>query len=256
VSGIRSKLSARRNVESAAELNPLKLHGIDLACQRVDAASLADLGAAWGVNGGYALYAAGRWGLDRVVIVDEDLQSYPLLLERASRTDAVELVDGNFGDSSVARTVGSVDVVTMFDVLLHQVSPADWRTVLALYAPQVRMFLLAGPWWRGEVTVRLPDLGRERYLDVVPDLPVHTDLFDRIDEINPQRNLPWRDCHDVWQWGISDADLRETMAHLGFELVHFESHGPWTYGDSNGRIRNLSEFVNGLYLFSRSAQLK
>jgi hypothetical protein len=68
----------------------------------------------------------------------------------------VELVEGNFGDDGVASLVGQVDAVLMFDVLLHQVSPSDWRRVLSLYAPRTQAFALVGPWWRGETTIRLP----------------------------------------------------------------------------------------------------
>lgn len=249
----RARLRGRAARKTAAAgLNPLKLRGIDIACERLSGRSLADLGAAWGVEGGYAFYAAERLGLDRVVIVDEDLERYAALSERAASTSVVELVEGNFGDSAVAPKVGAVDIVLLFDVLLHQVSPSDWRQVLSLYATETRSFVLAGPWWTGAETIRLPELGRERYLEAVPEMEIHDELFDRIDEINPQRGIPWRDCHDVWQWGISDGDLREEMRRRGFELAHFENHGAWTYCDAQGRDRALTHFFNGLYVFTRA----
>jgi hypothetical protein len=252
---LRNWFSRGQPQGDGASLNPLKLRGIDVAAERFDVASLADLGAAWGVNGGYAFYAAERWHLQRVVIVDEDLERYPELLQRADRTDAAQLVDGNFGEGPVATQVGAVDAVTMFDVLLHQVSPANWVEVLERYSRQARVFVLAGPWWTGNSTTRLVDLGPERYQEVVPDIPIHRELFGRLDEINPDRNLPWRDCHDVWQWGISDGDLRRVMAELGFELAHFEHRGPWTYLDGANRTRVLTRFFNGLYVYARADML-
>jgi hypothetical protein len=237
-------------------LAPLKLRAIDLLCDRFGIDSLADLGAAWGVEGGYAFYAAERWDLGRVVIVDENLKRYPVIQERAAQTPAVELVEGNFGNDGVASLVKRVDAVLMFDVLLHQVSPSDWRQVLSLYAPRTELFAMVGPWWRDETTTRLPDLGRDRYLELVPDLRIHAELFDRIEQINPERGLPWRDCQDVWQWGISDSDLRRTMSELGFRLAQFEDHGTWSYPDARGLERRLGEFFNGLYLFVRPTLLE
>jgi hypothetical protein len=120
-----------------------------------------------------------------------------------------------------------VDVALLFDVLLHQVDP-DWDAVLARWAPHVRAFAIAEPLLAGVgETVRLVDLGRERYLELVPRLDLHDALFDRLDEVNERRGRPWRDVHDVWQWGIAAADLRARLAALGFREAHHEDGGPW-----------------------------
>ena len=131
----------------------------------------------------------------------------------------------NFGEPAITAQVGKVDAIVMFDVLLHQVAP-DWHEVLELYAANTRAFVLAGPWYNeGADSVRLLDLGGA--LATVPSQDTHEGLFGRLDEINPRRGRPWRDVHDIWQWGITDEDLRRRMRALGFSLAHFEHHGAW-----------------------------
>jgi hypothetical protein len=143
--------------------------------------------------------------------------------------------------------VGKVDAIVMFDVLLHQVAP-DWNQVLELYAPNTRSFILAGPWYaEGATSVRLLDLGEERYLRTVPAQAIHEGLFGRLDEVNPRRHRPWRDVHDIWQWGITDEDLRRHLRSLGFELAHFENHGAW---------QSLPSFTNSVYVFARPELLE
>jgi hypothetical protein len=222
-------------------LSRRKLQAIDVAFQRLGATTLADLGAVWAVDAGYSFYALDRHGADRVVICD-DAFTEPVV-ERQRRDPRVELVRGNFGTTEVAARVGQVDVILMLDVLLHQVDP-DWDAILALYATRTRCMVLSGPWWNGAETVRLLDLGREAYLRTVPLPDFHRPILDKLDEVNPRRGRPWRDVHDIWQWGITDADLRATMHALGFELGHYEGAGRW---------RGSPRFDEGSYVFLRAA---
>lgn len=77
-------------------------------------------------------------------------------------------VEGDFTIPEVADEIGQVDGILLFDVLLHTVSP-DWDELLAMYADSPQCFLIANPQWeRTEETVRLLDLGHERFLDAVP----------------------------------------------------------------------------------------
>jgi hypothetical protein len=95
----------------------------------------------------------------------------------------------------------------------------------------------------GEETVRLIDLGREAYLAAVPPDPIHDALFDRLDEPHPARGgRRWRDVHDVWQWGITDADLIARAAALGFEVAAHVDNGPW---------RGLERFHEVGFAFAR-----
>jgi hypothetical protein len=230
--GWRARWATRRRLAgllgrpaAPGHLSRLKLGAIDVAFQRLGVRSIADLGGVWAVDAGYAAYAAQRYSPDRVVEVDEDFT--PALERLARRLPALELQRGNFGSIAAAGRLGEVDAICLFDVLLHQVDP-DWDAILELYAERTGAFLVVNPQWvRTPQTVRLTDLPRERYLSVVPDQENHRLLHDRLDETNERRGRPWRDVHDVWQWGITDADLRAKLSELGFTLVHFENHGSW-----------------------------
>ncbi len=222
-------------------LGALKLAAIERACRLVDARSVADLGGVWAVDGGYAFHAAAQPGVGRVALVDEDFT--PTVVERSSAGGgAVELIGGNFGDPQIAARVGSVDVVLLFDVLLHQVRP-DWDEILDLYAARTRCFVIVQPTYAGDgPTVRLLDLGPERYLETVPEVPIHHEALAQLDAHNERRGRPWRDVHDIWQWGITDAALRAKLGQLGFAPAHRESPGAW---------RGLRDFTDSAYVFVR-----
>jgi hypothetical protein len=235
VRGIARRITGRRE---SPRLEALKLRAIDVACETVAPRSLADLGGVWAVDGGYALYAVERHGVERALICDDDFT--PSLSARAERDARIQLIRGNFGSADVSRRVGPVDAILLFDVLLHQVRP-DWDRVLSLYAPQTRCVVIAGPWWTGRETIRLLDLGRDEYLRVVPLSEFHAPILERLDEMNERRGRPWRDVHDIWQWGITDSDLRARMSDLGFDLAHYENVGPW---------QGLERFENAAYVFT------
>lgn len=237
--GDRVKLPrlGRRKVDE--RLHEPKLRALDRAFE-LGSRTLADLGGVWAVDGGYTLYALDHLGAEHAVICDDDF-TQPLT-DRAGSDSRLSLVRGNFGSLEVARAVGSVDAVVMFDVLLHQVAP-DWDEVLALYADRARAFVLSGPWWTGSETIRLPDLPANEYLEKVPNSAFHSTVIDRLDEINPERNRPWRDCHDIWQWGITDHDLKAEMAGLGFDLHYEAEDGPW---------RGARHFADRSYVFRAS----
>jgi hypothetical protein len=233
----------RRRTQEKARLGELKLRAIDVAFQRFACRSSADLGAVWGVDAGYSLYVADNYAPERVVICDDDFTDP--IVERARRDERIELIEGNFGTDEIAAQVGAVDALLMFDILLHQVDP-DWDALLAMYAPRTRCFVLAGPWWRGESTVRLLDLGRDEYLETVPLREVHEPVMDKLQEFNDRRGRLWRDVHDIWQWGIADQHLRQRMRGLGFVLAHHENLGRW---------RGLDRFDNSAYVFVREELL-
>ncbi|HEX3872822.1 MAG TPA: hypothetical protein VHW26_01670 [Solirubrobacteraceae bacterium] len=221
---LRSRL--RDKSKPDARLGLLKLEMIDLACDLVDARSLADLGGVRAVDGGYSFQAARRPGMKRVVLVDEDFT--PEVTDRQTPTGALEFVQGNFGDDRIAGRVGPVDVVLLFDVLFRQVRP-DWDEVLDLYAAQTRCFVVVQPTYNAPDAgaVRLVDLSAQRYLDIVPDLAIHVEALEHLDEANVRRGRRWRDVHDIWQWGITGPALERKLAELGFELAHRESRGRW-----------------------------
>ena len=154
----------------------------------------------------------------------------------------MEVIDASFSDPAAVAEVGQVDAILLFDVLMRMVDP-DWDQVLALYAPATTSFVVTNPQWEaGDTTIRLIDLGRESYVNSVPPWDVHRELFDRLEEWHEGQERPYRDTNHVWQWGITDADLRAKMDELGFLLER-----EWKLGappDTTG-------FVNKTFVFTR-----
>jgi hypothetical protein len=240
----RAERKRRRVLARYPNLNPVKLRVIDYCLDRLGSSSFADLGGIWGVDGAYARYAADAYPEARGVVVDDDFSDGYLRLER--RLPNLTHVRGNFGQRDVVEALGQLEVAMFFDVLLHQVDP-DWDEVLGLYAPRCRRIAIVQPQWNGRETVRLLDLGESEYMASIPKQDdahgsIYDSLFSRLGEINEQRGRPWRDVHDIWQWGITDAALVERMAALGFGLRLFENTGPW---------RGLTRFHESAFVFDR-----
>lgn len=225
--------------------NPGKRDLIDVAFQQCKPPprTFAELGGVWGVHGAYARYILDRCRAKGGVEVDTDLTDE--FARWSSGRRGFRVVQGNFGDPAVAARVGDVDMVLLFDVLLHQVKP-DWDEVLALYAPHTRAFLVFNQQWiAGDETVRLLDLGREEYMKNVPhdeNFPPYRQMLEHPDEINPYYGRPWRDLHNIWQWGITDRDLKNAMEKLGFQLVHYRNHGQFAH---------LANFEDHAFVFEK-----
>lgn len=218
----------------------LKLRTIDAAFALDGVDSVADLGGVWAVEAGYTFHALEHHAPRRAVLVDDDIT--PGVRERAVAFPHLELLEQNFGLERTPADVGEVGVVLLFDVLLHQVDP-DWDEILRRYAEHAQALAIVNPTWQGsDQTARLLDLGEARYRQAVPAQENLDGLFERLDEVNPRRGRPWRDVHDVWQWGITDADLRTTMDALGFDAAFAERHGRW---------RGLADFEDCAYVFAR-----
>jgi hypothetical protein len=206
--------------------------------------SFADLGGVWNVNGAYAFYALRKYGVQKAFLVDTDFNE--TVLHKSQSEKSLKLVRGNFGDESVVAQVGTVDAILLFDVLLHQVKP-DWDEVLGRYSTRTNYFIVFNQQWIGtEQTVRLIDLGRDEYFRNVPhdkDHPTYRALFEKMNELHPQHNRMWRDIHNVWQWGITDHDLIQTMEKLGFKMQHYKNHG---------RFGSLPNFENHAFVFQKT----
>ena len=229
-----------KRLTEAQRYGPLvqrKLDALDFAFNRFGVVAFADLGAAYRVDGGYSFYALDTSPATRAIIVD----THPTerLFTDAAVREGVEIVRGNFGDPAVIEKVGEVDAVVVFDVLLHQVAP-DWDEVRGLYAPKTRVFVIHNPQWLGPETVRLLDLGKEKFLALVPKIrneAVYRAAIDRPDEVLPERGRRNRDVHHIWQWGITTTDLVLRMLSLGFALRYFQDHG---YFGGSENFRNQS----------------
>jgi hypothetical protein len=226
-------------------LSLTKLRTIDFCFEQLGCQSFADLGGVWGIDGAYARYAADAHEPERGVVVDENFTDRYLELER--KLPALAHVGGNFGDRDVAAQIGQIDAAMFFDDLLHQVNP-NWDEILEIYAPITQRFAIVQPQWNGSETVRLLDLGEEAYLAAIPKREdahgsIYDGLFDRLDETNETRGRPWRDVHDIWQWGITDRDLIARMAELGFGVRYFENTGAW---------QGLERFHDAAFVFDRA----
>ncbi|OAI42035.1 hypothetical protein AYO40_02045 [Planctomycetaceae bacterium SCGC AG-212-D15] len=219
----------QRKPDRGATLNPFKLRLIDFACRRQSLHTLADLGAVWNVDGGYTFYALEKHNLREAWLVDFNARKEEVV-RRAKQYPQLHLIQGNFADLEVVRQIGEVDAVLLFDVLLHQVAP-NWKEVLDRYSPKTRCFLIYNQQFVDfPRTTRLIDLGRERYFRCVPHQPddgEYRGLFDKLEQVHPTHRCKHRNSTAIWQWGIVNHDLSETMAQLGFELVYFEKCHQW-----------------------------
>jgi hypothetical protein len=61
-------------------------------------------------------------------------------------------------------------------------------------------------------------------------------------DVHPQHQRPWRDIHNVWQWGIADDDLIATLTGLGFALQYFRNYG---------QLGQLESFENHGFVFRK-----
>ena len=207
--------------------------------------SVADLGGAWGHGAAYTFYALKHYPLTSAYLVDTNIEAP--VRKKGSNYPQLTFIEGSFGDPEVPGQLGAVDLVVLFDVLLHQVAP-DWNQILEMYAPVTRAFAIFNPQWTGSSeTVRLLDLGEQEYFrnnPHPPDNELYKGLFSKLDETYEEHQRPWRDIHNIWQWGITDEDLRKKMNELGFEEIHFRHYGPY------GSLRN---FDNHGFVFAKKS---
>lgn len=207
--------------------------------------SIVDLGGVWGVDGAYTFYIADLYKPQKMILVDTNFTD--VVIKKSGYRKEIQLIHGNFGDQELINSIGSLDTIIMFDVLLHQVNP-NWDEVLGAYAKNARIFIIFNQQWTGsENTVRLIDLGQEGYYANIPHNQKHLpyrNLFSRLDEIHPDHGRPWRDVHNIWQWGITDKDLISKMNKLGFKIIFFKNHGSF---------ENLKNFENHAFIFEKQS---
>jgi len=205
---------------------PRKAQMISDAVERYGIKSVIDVGACWGVNGGYTFHALGTGKVERAVILDGDITR--LMRQRAANEPRISLREGDLGDVAFIESLPHSVAAIIYDVLLHQVAP-DWDEFLARYARKVDHLIVYNQDWDGERTIRFLDQGWDFYLRHVPDDPERLQAwFCKLDDLHPTMNRRWRDVHNYWQWGITHWDLIETMRTLGFELDWFNYFGPWS----------------------------
>jgi len=224
-----------------------KLEAIDYAVDELGIETFASLeiGLAYGQ---YAFYTIEKPTVRQGALVDvaglDALRDRLLnVIEQAAERPGLRVLEGRFEDPQTVAEIGQVGAIVLFDVLLRMVDP-DWDRALELYAPTTSCFVIANPQWdRDESTIRLIDLGREKYLEAVPPWPNNVELFDRVEEWDANRERSYRDGSQVWQWGISEADLKAKMEELGFFPA---------YARNLNRPPDTSGFVNQTFVFTRA----
>jgi hypothetical protein len=139
-------------------------------------------------------------------------------------------------------------VIFLFDVLLHQVD-ANWNAILEQYSRVTSCFAVYNQQWiKSEETVRLLDFDVNEYFENVPhgrDHATYEAMFEHMYDIHPRYKKIWRDIPDVWQWGITDRDLSQKMANLGFSASYYANHG---------QFKHLSKFQNHAFVFQKTRQ--
>ena len=205
--------------------------------------SFADLGGVWGVEGGYTYHILSNFDINASFLVDTNITE--IVKNKSSMHSSLTLIEGNFGDEKVYNQLPQVDLIILFDVLLHQVNP-DWDEILEIYSKKADHFLIYNQQWiRGSESIRLLDLGEVEYFNNTPherDFGPYRDLFKKLDELNISHNRLWRNVHNIWQWGITNQSLLSKLDSLGFELQYYENCGD---------VHNLQNFENRIFLFSK-----
>jgi hypothetical protein len=221
-----------------------KLAAIDHAVEQLGIESFASLEIG-PTLGQFAFYTIDKPAVQKGTLVDIGTRRDFLLnaVEHAAERPGMRVLDDASSDPRTMGEIGQVDAVLLFDVLLRMVEP-DWDEVLELYSPITSSFVIANPQWQGgDGTLRLIDLGRKRFLESVPPWTGHIELFDRMEEWVAPQERRYRDIVNVWQWGITDADLKGKMAELGFDLKR-----EWSL-NAPPRTRG---FVNKIFVFARA----
>lgn len=228
-------------------LNSDKLDLIDVAFQNIipNAQSFADLGGVWGVNGGYTFYTLDKHNIKSAFLVDVTFNDE--VNDKSIEYENLTLLNSEFGDDELIKQLGHLDVIFLFDVLLHQVKP-DWDEILEKYSSICDcMVIFNQQFTNSEDTIRLFDLGYDKYFENIPhneNEPTYKMVFEKMYENHPNyQNRIWRDIQNVFQWGIVDKDLYLKIKDLGFSLEFYQNVG---------QFLDLKNFENHMFIFKKN----
>lgn len=205
-----------------------------------DAKTFADLGGVWKVDAAYTIYTLKNFPIKKAFIVDTNFNNR--VDKRLSRYNNLTKIKGDFGRGEIVSQIRDVDIIYFFDVLLHQVNP-NWDEILEMYSKICRCFIIFNQQYIGsDNTIRLTNLSLEEYENLAPKRS--DDLYDFVfkhkNEINTEYNKPWKDVHNIWQWGITDSDLRNKLKSLGYTEKYYKNYG---------RFSNLEFFEEHAFIF-------
>ena len=205
--------------------------------------SFADLGGVWNVNAAYTLYTLKKYTIDRAFLVDTNFNT--IVDKKVKKYSHLHKITGDFTQDDVIDKLKGVDVIFLFDVLLHQVNP-DWNVVLEKYSAVTKCIIIYNQQLiNADKTLRLTDLSLEEYKALAParNDNLYEYIYTHGQDIHPEYQKPWKDIHNFWQWGITDSDLRNQMKNLKFEEIYYKNHG---------RFSNLPAFENHSFVFVKS----
>ena len=205
--------------------------------------SFVDLGGVWKVNAAYTLYTLKKYIIDQAFLIDTNFNT--IVDKKVGKYSNLQKITGDFTQDNVIEQLEGIDVIFLFDVLLHQVNP-DWNVVLEKYSAVAKCIIIYNQQFiQSDTTLRLTDLSLEEYKALAPARK--DELYDYIyshgQEIHPEYQKPWKDIHNIWQWGITDSDLRNQMKSLGFEEIYYKNHG---------RFSSLPAFEDHSFIFVKS----
>lgn len=179
--------------------------------------TFADLRGVWNVNAAYTFYTLKNHLINKAFLIDTNFND--IVNEQSKRYNYLNCINGNFAEIDTIKKLGYVDVVFFFDVLLHQVEP-DWDEVLTKYSAITDCIVIYNQQYiDAKDTIRLTELTLDEYEKNAPkrDDDLYSFIYSHKKEINKEYNKKWGDIHNIWQWGITDSDLRAKLNELGFK---------------------------------------
>lgn len=190
--------------------------------------TFADMGGVWKVNAAYTFYTLKKHNIKQGFLIDTN--SNEVTDKKSKQYPNLKCINANFTDKETVEKIGKVDVIFFFDVLLHQVKP-DWNEVLKDYSKITDCIAIYNQQYiNSEDTIRLTALPLEEYKNIAPkrDDDVYDYIYSHKNDLNTEYNKNWGDIHNIWQWGITDNNLRETLAELNFSEVFYKNYGQFS----------------------------
>jgi hypothetical protein len=209
-------------------LHPTKLALIDRALEMYEIHSILDLGACWGVHGGYTFHALDNGDIWRAFIVDGNITEPTK--ERKRNYSQLTLLQGELGNSAFVSDVKEIDAIIMYDILLHQVSP-DWIEFIKMWGAIAKVLIIYNQnWLQEDNVVRFVDRDVEWFIKNVPHTNAQSvrEWYKKHEQWNADAKRKWKDVHWFWQWGIPREKLKEAILAQGFRIDYDQVATPWS----------------------------
>lgn len=217
-----------------------------LRCGEVN--SFVDLGGCFQVNGIYSFLLCNMKKGRKGFVIDAMVTEETRLLAKHSGGNLVA-IEGVFGNESLRQTISHVDMVIMFDVLLHQADP-PWHVILSEWGTKANMVVIFNPMFKAATkSFRFISRGKDWYKKHIPYMEEEEidNMFDSPDVIDESWGVPFKDTPGFWQWGITTEDIIHRMGLIGFQMVYMKSYGQYEKG-----LRTFPWMRKEGYIFTRN----